>query len=132
MASSAHPQSDAIPRVVISAWRPRPGMGRRLRAELRDHHAMLWSEGLATDRQPILAETADGSIIEIMEWASTAAIAQAAMNERVAEFVDRMAAVARPTALGALQQGRDAMAVLQPVQFDRTPPPNPPPEQRAE
>ena len=44
----------SIPRVVICAYRPKRGKEQVLLAEVRDHHHLLRSEGLATDRTPVI------------------------------------------------------------------------------
>ena len=43
----------SVPRLVIVAYRPKPGQEPVLLAELRDHVHVLRSEGLATDRPVI-------------------------------------------------------------------------------
>jgi len=70
----------AIPRIVIIAYRPKPGQHAVLQAEVRDHHALLRSEGLATDRKPIVMQTSDDVIIEVFEWASADAIEEARLQ----------------------------------------------------
>ena len=64
-----------IPRIVIVAYRPKPGKADILLAEVRDHVHLLRSEGLATDRLATVMRAKDGAIIEVFEWASPAAIA---------------------------------------------------------
>ena len=61
-------------RVVISCYRPKPGQQSALRALMRTHVAILRSQHLVTDRLPITMEAADGTVIEVFEWASQAAI----------------------------------------------------------
>ena len=70
-----------IPRIVIVAYRPKPGKDNVLLAELRDHVHLLRSEGLATDRHPVLMRAKDGTVLEIFEWASPAAIEEAHGSE---------------------------------------------------
>ncbi|MEZ5939041.1 MAG: hypothetical protein R3C52_12625 [Hyphomonadaceae bacterium] len=50
-----------IPRVVIVAYRPKPGKQDMLLALIRDHHPYLYSEGLATEMEPVIMRSADGA-----------------------------------------------------------------------
>ena len=70
-------------RVVIVAYRPKAGQRDKLRALTRDHVAILRQEGLATDREPIAMEAADGTVVEVFEWVSAEAIEAAHKNDAV-------------------------------------------------
>lgn len=70
-------------RIVIVAYRPKPGRDRALEALARGHHERLRAEGLVTDRQPILMRAGDGTVIEVLEWLSADAIAAAHGNAAV-------------------------------------------------
>jgi hypothetical protein len=63
--------------IVIAAYKPRPGKERELAALVRGHVPRLVAAGLATDREPIAMCAADGTILEVFEWVSPDAIAQA-------------------------------------------------------
>ena len=54
--------------IAVVAYRPKPGCDAELLALTREHHPMLRTEGLVTDRPPIIARAGDGTIIEIFEW----------------------------------------------------------------
>jgi quinol monooxygenase YgiN len=69
-------------RVVISCYRPKPGHEDALSALMRTHVATLRSQGLVSARAPITMQAADGSYVEVFEWASAEAI-QAAHNNPV-------------------------------------------------
>jgi hypothetical protein len=73
-------------RVVIVAYRPKPGKHSALEALMRQHHRRLLVQGLVTDRTPVLARAADGTIIEVFEWVSAAAIAAAHDNPAVRQM----------------------------------------------
>jgi hypothetical protein len=62
-------QNDAAASVVIVAYRPKPGRRDDLLQLVREHVPYLRSEGLVTDRLAVIAEAADGSIVEVFEWA---------------------------------------------------------------
>ncbi len=61
-------------RIVIACYRPKPGRQDALRAMLQQHVATLRSLGLVTDRPPVTMEAADGTFVEVFEWASREAI----------------------------------------------------------
>ena len=71
-------------RIVIVAFRPKPGHADELARLLRDHHPKLRAEGLVTGREPVQMVSADGTMVEVFEWASGAAIEAAHEN---ADFV---------------------------------------------
>jgi hypothetical protein len=121
-----------IPRIVIVAYRPKPGRDEVLLAELRDHHPMLRSEGLATDRAPILMRAADGVVIEVFEWASTAAIEEAHDHPRVQKMWARFAACADYLPVGEVAEASAVFSEFAPLDVDFERAPEPPPSERAE
>jgi quinol monooxygenase YgiN len=80
-------------RIVIVAYRPKPGRGSELRSLCAQHIPTLLAEGLVTSRPPIIAEAADGSIVEVFEWASPDAIARAHGSSAVQRLWARYAEV---------------------------------------
>ncbi len=48
-----------------------------------DHVATLRTQGLVTDRDPITMQAQDGTVVEVFEWASSAAIEKAHVNPAV-------------------------------------------------
>jgi hypothetical protein len=70
-------------RIVIVAYKPKPGKAGALKELTKTHVARLHKEGLVTDREPIIVEAADGTIIEVFEWLSAEAIQQAHQNPEV-------------------------------------------------
>lgn len=121
-----------IPRVVIVAYRPKPGKEDQLLAELRDHVHVLRSEGLATDRPPVLMRAKDGTLLEVFEWASPAAIEQAHANPRVQAMWGRFAACCDYTPLSSLAEAGNLFAEFEPLEIHFPPPVQPPPDQREE
>jgi hypothetical protein len=75
-------------RVVIACFVPRPGRESDLHALARTHVPRLRAQGLVTDRAPILAVAADGTVVEVFEWVSEEAIASAHENAAVREMWD--------------------------------------------
>jgi hypothetical protein len=121
-----------IPRLVIVAYRPKPGHEPVLIAEVRDHVHLLRSEGLATDRPATVMRAKDGAIIEVFEWASPAAIAEAHANPRVQAMWARFAAVSDIVPLNTLFESADLFAEFEPVDLHLAPIIQPDPEHRAE
>jgi quinol monooxygenase YgiN len=70
-------------RIVIVGYKPKPGQNEVLKALMKTHVPRLRAEGLATEREPILMEAADGTIVEVFEWVSNEAIASAHENPAV-------------------------------------------------
>lgn len=79
-------------RIVIVAYRPKPGREEDLKALVRSHVTRLRGLGLATGRDPVCMEAADGSIVEVFEWMSAEAVEQAHADPDVqamwAEFAE--------------------------------------------
>ncbi len=70
-------------RIVIAAYRPKPGKADTLRSLMQNHVPILREQGLVTDRESILMEAEDGTIVEVFEWMSKEAIAAAHENAAV-------------------------------------------------
>ena len=79
--------------IVIAAYRPRPGKENELKVLMREHLSTLRSQDYVTDRESIMMEAADGTIIEVFEWASREAIEAAHENPVVLEMWGKYAEV---------------------------------------
>lgn len=121
-----------IPRIVIAAYRPKPGKADILLAEVRDHTHLLRSEGLATDRPATVMRAKDGVIVEVFEWASPAAIEEAHGNPRVQQMWARFAACSDAVPLNTLFESADMFAEFEPVDLHLPPIVQPDPDHRAE
>lgn len=121
-----------IPRMVIVAYRPKARKEDVLLSELRDHVHLLRSEGLATDRPATLMRAKDGTLVEMFEWASPAAIAEAHGNARVQAMWARFAACCDYVPLNALAEAGEMFAEFEPVHIQLAPIVQPPPDKRAE
>jgi len=82
-AEIAHHEPHDLPRPVIACYRPRPGHEAALRELVFAHVPLLQRLGLATDRAPWPMQAADGTVVEVFEWASAAAIASAHRHPEV-------------------------------------------------
>ncbi len=60
--------------IVIAMYRPFAATNRQMMLELiRAHNTTLRVEGLITDRAAVLAESEDGTFLEVFEWKPGAA-----------------------------------------------------------
>ena len=80
-------------RIVIACYRPKSGQQEALRALIRDHVSTLHALGLVTDRAPVTMEAADGTIVEVFEWASADAIEAAHNHPTVLKMWEAYGAV---------------------------------------
>jgi quinol monooxygenase YgiN len=122
----------SIPRLVIVAYRPKPRKDEVLLSELRDHVQLLRSEGLATDRLPVVMRAKDGTLIEMFEWASPAAMEEAHGNPRVQAMWARFAACCDYAPLNTLAETADLFAAFEPVHIQLAPIVQPDANKRAE
>ena len=121
-----------IPRIVIVAYRPKPGKADILLAEVRDHVHLLRSEGLATDRPATVMRAKDGTVIEIFEWASPAAIESAHGNPRVQAMWARFEACSDYAPLNTLFESADLFAEFEPLDLHLPPIVQPDPDHKTE
>ena len=70
-------------RIVIVCYRPKPGKSAELLELMKTHVARLRAEGLVTSREPIAMQAEDGTVLEVFEWKSPEAIADAHENPAV-------------------------------------------------
>jgi len=80
-------------RIVIACYKPKPGKEKALRALIVDHVPTLRRIGLVTERQPILMEAKDGTLVEVFEWASAEAIQAAHAHPAVLRMWEEYAKV---------------------------------------
>ena len=59
------------------AYRPHEGQGGALLSLVDQHVPSLRKLGLVTDREPVIMQAQDGTVLEVFEWASAEAIAAA-------------------------------------------------------
>ena len=91
-------------RMVIALFRPKPGKATDLMACMRDHLPVLRAQALATSRPSVVLRAADGTLLEIFEWVSQAAIDSAHTNPAVLALWDRYAACCDYVTLGDLAE----------------------------
>jgi quinol monooxygenase YgiN len=101
-------------RIVIVAYKPKPGKGQALKELTKTHVSRLKKEGLVTDREPVIAETADGTLIEVFEWLSDEAIQNAHKNPAVLQMWAEYAEVCDYVPLNTLQECGNLFAEFTP------------------
>jgi quinol monooxygenase YgiN len=102
-------------RIVIVAYKPKPGKAEALKELMKTHVPRLRKEGLVTDRLPILMEGAEGTIIEVFEWLSADAIKAAHTNPEVLKMWDEYAEVCDYVPLNTLPEVGNLFAEFGPI-----------------
>ena len=101
--------------VVIACYRPKPGKQAELEALTREHLPILRAQALVTDRLPIAMRAKDGTVVEVFEWTSSAAIEGAHKNPAVLALWERYAAVCDYVKFGDLPESSDLFAGFTPL-----------------
>ena len=112
--SAAQPALEA-PRTVIVCYRPKPGHEAALQALVRGHVPALCRLGLATDRAPTMLRAADGSLVEVFEWASAAAIHAAHSHPEVHKMWAAFGAACDYVKLSQLAEAQNLFAEFAPL-----------------
>ena len=90
--------------IAIAAYKPRLGKEAALLEIVREHHSILRSQGLVTDRKPVAMRAGDGTIIEVFEWKSSQAIDEAHRNPVVLTMWERFNAASEYPGLASLSE----------------------------
>lgn len=101
--------------IVIVAYKPKPGKQEALKQLMKTHLPRLKQERLVTDRESIIMEAADGTIIEVFEWLSAEAIANAHHSKAVQQMWGEYAEVCDYVPLSTLKEAGDLFAGFLPV-----------------
>lgn len=102
--------------IVICAFRPKPGKEKDLLAVVRDHLPVLRSQGLVTDRKPVAMRAADGTIIEVFEWKSKAAVDAAHRNPEVGKLWARYEACSQSITLRDVPETSEMFPHFDPIE----------------
>jgi len=92
--------------MVMALFRPKQGKDAELMACMQDHLPVLRGQGLATERPSVILRAADGTLVEIFEWTSHAAIEAAHSNPVVGKLWQRYSACCDYVTLGDLAEAR--------------------------
>ena len=102
-------------RMVIVVYRPKPGREHELIELVHSHVPILRKIGLATDRSVLAMRADNGDIVEVFEWASKEAIAQAHEHPEVQTLWQQFDEVCTYEPLHHLQQAADLFAEFTPI-----------------
>jgi quinol monooxygenase YgiN len=103
--------------MVVVAYRPRPGKEARLLELTKEHYPILQQQGLVTDRRPYGMRAGDGTIIEVFEWKSQAAIDAAHTNPEVLKMWERYAEACEYTPLINIKECSNMFAGFEPIEL---------------
>ena len=102
-------------KIVIVGYKPKENQAAALKELMKTHLPRLKKENLVTDRESIMMEAADGTIIEVFEWISDEAIRNAHTNPEVLKMWDEYAAVCDYIPVGSIAEAGDLFSNFEPV-----------------
>ncbi len=102
-------------RSVIAAFKPKPGHEDDLHAVVDKHWGVLQAEGLVTGRPRHAMQAADGTLIEVFEWASAEAIERAHANPAVLALWAEFEAACDYVPLASLAEASQLFAEFTPL-----------------
>lgn len=97
-------------RFVIVAFKPKIDKQHELAAVVAKHIHVLRSENLVTDRNPYVMHSANGTVVEVFEWRSPEAIAEAHSNPAVLALWGEFAKVCDYVPLASLDEAQQMFA----------------------
>ena len=97
-------------RFVIVAYTPKPGREKALLAAVEKHLQVLHAQRLITERPGYVMRAADGTLVEVFEWRSAEAIAQAHTNPAVQALWAEFGAACDYTPLARLKETQQMFA----------------------
>lgn len=104
-------------RFVIAAYRPKPGREEELMGAVRRHMEVLGSEGLVTGRGSWVMRAGDGTVLEIFEWRSAEAIAEAHESAAVQALWGEFGEVCDYVPLTSLAEAQEMFAEFEGVEM---------------
>ena len=110
------PANGSRPVMVIVAYHPRPGKEALLLELTKQHLPVLRAQGLATERASYAMRSADGTIVEVFEWKSQAAIDSAHSNPVVSKMWERYAEACEYIPLKNLKEAGELFAGFEPLE----------------
>ena len=102
-------------RIVIVAYRPLPGKAAELVTLAKSHVDRLKSEGLVSDRPPVIMQAADGTVVEVFEWKSKEAIENAHSNPAVQKMWGEFAEVCEYVPAAEVDELKQMFSEFKPV-----------------
>jgi len=103
------------PVMVIACYRPKPGKEGALVDLMKTHLPILRAEGLVGDGPSLMGRAKDGTIVEVFQWKSQAAIDGAHTNEAVLAMWGEYAEVAGYVPIKDVAGAADLFTALEPI-----------------
>lgn len=97
------------PNLVIAMYKAKPGKISELEDLIQKHFPILKEYGLTTGKDPFIARSSDGTILEVFEWANLEAAKKAHDHPAVAKVWEAMAVVCE---FGKLEQMPEAKNIF--------------------
>ena len=110
-----HKTNSELPRPVIACYRPKAGQEAALLDLVRGHVPALRRLGLVTDRAPYCMRAANGTLVEVFEWASAKAIEAAHDNLEVHKIWAAFGAACSYVKLSELAEAQNLFAEFGPL-----------------
>ncbi len=110
-----HKPTTELPRPVIACYRPKPGQEAALLHLVRSHVPALRRLGLVTERAPYCMRAADGTLVEVFEWASAKAIEAAHEHPEVHAMWAAFGAACSYVKLAELTEAQNLFAEFRPL-----------------
>ncbi len=104
-----------MPRTVIVAYRPKPGQEAALQDVVARHVPVLQACGLATAMPAVTMQAADGTIVEVFQWASAEAVKQAHHEPAVQALWDEFGRACDFVPLKDLAEAAQMFAEFEPL-----------------
>ena len=99
--------------VAIAVYRPKPGMGTRLREVVSRHYPALLAGGFVTGQQAFVMRAASGAVVEVFEWVSRERKMAAHADPAVLQVWDDFEACAEFPELAALAEAGHPFATFE-------------------
>jgi hypothetical protein len=104
-------------RIVMVGYKPLPGKETELKSLMKTHWDILNKEGLVSDRESIICQSTDGTIIEIFGWKSKEAIEQSHSNETVQKMWTEYSKVCEYVPVGKVDESLNLFSEFDPIDF---------------
>jgi hypothetical protein len=101
--------------ISVACYKPKARCEEALLELVRGYMPPLRSQGLVTDRIPVVMRTADGTVVEIFEWVSQEAIAGAHTNPVVLDLWKRFEAGCSYEVPANLAEFKNMFAHFEPI-----------------
>jgi uncharacterized protein (TIGR01244 family) len=103
--------------MAVVCYRAKSGQEATLHALCASHYARLYVLGFVTRRLPVFMTARDGSVVQVLEWKSQAAIDAAGKHPSVVALRSEYAAVSDLVPLTALPEAAELLALMQSAAF---------------